>query len=145
MEISAPLSLALDNFRATGPVASEKLFPEGICLTRHIPNHVDSVASAEPQFDADALNQLIGMGFPEIRCKRALLKTGNNGPDVAMNWLFEHMEDVDIDDPLPSSNGAKPSGGPSDAELAPLVDMGFTKKQAAIAMKENVRDCFVKM
>jgi len=33
------------------------------------------------------------MGFPEIRCKKALINTGNHGADVAMNWLFEHMED----------------------------------------------------
>lgn len=39
------------------------------------------------------MNQLLGMGFPEIRAKRALLATGNNGAEMAMNWLFEHMED----------------------------------------------------
>lgn len=38
---------------------------------------------------------LLGMGFPEIRCKRALLATGN-GPDgeAAMEWLFAHMDDA---------------------------------------------------
>lgn len=40
------------------------------------------------------MNQLTGMGFPEIRAKRALIATGHNGADVAMNWLFEHMEDA---------------------------------------------------
>jgi len=40
------------------------------------------------------MTQLTGMGFPEIRCKRALLATGHNGAEVAMNWLFEHMEDA---------------------------------------------------
>lgn len=37
--------------------------------------------------------QLSGMGFPENRCKRALIATGHHGAEVAMNWLFEHMED----------------------------------------------------
>jgi len=32
------------------------------------------------------------MGFPEIRAKRALLKTGNSGAESAMEWLFSHME-----------------------------------------------------
>lgn len=50
-------------------------------------------AASEPQFDQTALEQLMAMGFPENRCKRALLNTGNNGAEIAMNWLFEHMED----------------------------------------------------
>lgn len=40
-----------------------------------------------------ALDQLIMMGFPETRCKKALIATGNNGAERAMNWLFEHMDD----------------------------------------------------
>lgn len=35
----------------------------------------------------------MAMGFGINRCKRALSNTGNNGAEVAMNWLFEHMED----------------------------------------------------
>lgn len=34
------------------------------------------------------------MGFPEIRCQRALLATGNRSADVAMEWLFSHMDDT---------------------------------------------------
>lgn len=52
-----------------------------------------TAAPAEPQFDAESMTQLTGMGFSEIRAKRALLATGHNGAEVAMNWLFEHMED----------------------------------------------------
>jgi ubiquitin carboxyl-terminal hydrolase 5/13 len=37
--------------------------------------------------------QLQGMGFPEMRCKKALLATGNSDPEAAMEWLFGHMED----------------------------------------------------
>lgn len=39
------------------------------------------------------MNALIGMGFPEIRAKRALIATDHNGPETAMEWLFAHMED----------------------------------------------------
>ncbi len=39
------------------------------------------------------MEQLLGMGFSELRCQKALLATGNNGAEVAMNWLFEHLED----------------------------------------------------
>lgn len=46
-----------------------------------------------PEFNEEAMAQLTSMGFPEIRCKRALLETGNNNAAVAMEWLFLHMED----------------------------------------------------
>lgn len=50
---------------------------------------------AEPVFDAGAMDQLSSMGFPGIRCKRALLATGNNGnAEAAMEWLFAHMDDA---------------------------------------------------
>lgn len=48
---------------------------------------------AEPSVDEAAVEQLMAMGFPRNRCMRALINTGNNGAEVAMNWLFEHMED----------------------------------------------------
>jgi ubiquitin carboxyl-terminal hydrolase 5/13 len=39
------------------------------------------------------MSQLEAMGFPTIRCQKALLATGNSDADTAMTWLFEHMED----------------------------------------------------
>jgi uncharacterized UBP type Zn finger protein len=46
-----------------------------------------------PDVDAAAVSQLEAMGFPTVRCQKALLATGNSGADMAMTWLFEHMED----------------------------------------------------
>ncbi|KAF7363760.1 Ubiquitin carboxyl-terminal hydrolase [Mycena sanguinolenta] len=61
------------------------------------PNEVElpstAAAAAAPQFDVAALAQLEGMGFPTIRCQKALLATGNSSPELAMEWLFAHMED----------------------------------------------------
>ena len=37
--------------------------------------------------------QLEVMGFPTLRCQKALLATGNQDPEAAMEWLFGHMED----------------------------------------------------
>lgn len=54
---------------------------------------VTLAAPALPEFNADAMAQLTSMGFPEIRCQRALLATGNNDATVAMEWLFLHMDD----------------------------------------------------
>jgi len=33
------------------------------------------------------------MGFPENRCQKALLVTGNSSADLALGWLLEHSED----------------------------------------------------
>lgn len=46
-----------------------------------------------PEFNAVALSQLEAMGFPTVRCQKALLATGNSDAELAMSWLFEHMED----------------------------------------------------
>ncbi|ORX60315.1 ubiquitin carboxyl-terminal hydrolase 14 [Hesseltinella vesiculosa] len=89
----------------------------------------------EPTVDSNALEQLMAMGFGENRCKRALLKTGNNGAEVAMNWLFEHMEDPDIDDPVTSG---KPAPTEANAEqVASLMEMGFSAAQVKKALRET--------
>ena len=48
---------------------------------------------ALPEFNQVALAQLEAMGFPQIRCQKALFATGNSDPEAAMEWLFAHMED----------------------------------------------------
>ena len=48
---------------------------------------------ALPEFNQAALDQLEAMGFPLVRCQKALLATGNSDPEAAMEWLFAHMED----------------------------------------------------
>lgn len=73
----------MDKYIGTGQQADEELLPE-----------TSAAAVSEPSFDQAALDQLLAMGFPENRCKRALMKTGQAGAEVAMNWLFEHMEDA---------------------------------------------------
>ena len=104
------------------------------------------------------------MGFPTIRCQKALLATGNQDPEAAMEWLFGHMEDpgtllaisfqyfffkknwvhVDIDDPIQVSSSTGPKSGPepSPEQIAMLSDMGFTSAQARKALRETVRELF---
>ncbi|KAF9204799.1 hypothetical protein BGZ49_004851 [Haplosporangium sp. Z 27] len=52
--------------------------------------------------DAD---QLVEMGFPKNRVLKALRATKNAGLQPAMDWLVEHSEDADIDDPIPEHVG----------------------------------------
>jgi len=96
-------------------------------------------AAASHQFDEQALNQLREMEFSLNASQRALLATGNNGADAAMEWLFSHMEDPDLNDPVPppsSSGGREPSAD----QITALTDMGFTTAQARKALKETGGD-----
>ena len=82
------------------------------------------------------LGQLESMGFPRVRCEKALHATGNADSEAAMNWLFSHMEDSDIDEPL---NLVGDMGGVSkdDADkVAQLGDMGISAPQARKALRE---------
>ena len=125
-------------------------------------HEVSSSASSSslPQFNTEVLMQLEGMGFPSVRCQKALLATGNSDVEAAMEWLFGHMDDPgayqpfyhlrrpahpavqDIDEPiqLNTSEGAKKGPEPSPDQIAMLADMGFTHAQARKALIETVRN-----
>jgi uncharacterized UBP type Zn finger protein len=62
-------------------------------MTQLPDRRADGVTGSGPDIDAAAVAQLEAMGFPTVRCQKALLATGNSGADTAMTWLFEHMED----------------------------------------------------
>ncbi|EDR07224.1 uncharacterized protein LACBIDRAFT_298892 [Laccaria bicolor S238N-H82] len=54
------------------------------------------------------------MGFPTFRCLNALLVTGNSDAEAAMESLFSHMDDPDIDKPIQAAQsvgGSEPSPG----------------------------------
>ncbi|CAI7639069.1 unnamed protein product [Penicillium glandicola] len=83
----------------------------------------------------EALNQLMAMGFPAVRCEKALHATGNLDPEAAMNWLFAHMEDPDIDEPLNLGQVGTSSSGEQDAtKIAQLGDMGIEASRAVRAL-----------
>jgi ubiquitin carboxyl-terminal hydrolase 5/13 len=132
-------SLSLDRYIGTGKKDDEEELPDD--------TKSSSKGSADqPTFDVAAMSQLTAMGFPEIRCQRALLATGNAGDaEAAMNWLFAHMEDADIDDPIDygahtqvkSSGGGHGAGSVDAAAVVSLQDMGFTSAQARKALRFN--------
>lgn len=65
-----------------------------------------SAAPSLPEFNQAAMEMLQSMGFPLVRCQKALLATGNESGEAAMEWLFGHMEDPDIDEPIQLGGGA---------------------------------------
>nr|ACQ59025.1 SAPK substrate protein 1 [Anoplopoma fimbria] len=45
------------------------------------------------------LESLLEMGFERNRAEKAVAHTGNQGIEQAMDWLMEHENDPDIDEP----------------------------------------------
>ncbi|KAK5887394.1 hypothetical protein CesoFtcFv8_015999 [Champsocephalus esox] len=47
------------------------------------------------------LDVLLSMGFPKTRALKALVSTGGKNVQAACDWLFSHVDDPFLDDPLP--------------------------------------------
>ncbi|KAK9478621.1 hypothetical protein V1514DRAFT_55170 [Lipomyces japonicus] len=121
---------SLDEYLSKGLQPGEELLPEETSTS--------SVNIFTP--NEGILSVLEGMGFPTERCKKALYNTGNSDPDSAMNWLFAHMEDPDIDEPLVFEVVSGTDFTADEGSIAMLVDMGFTDAQAKKALKETGSD-----
>ncbi|KAF4121487.1 ubiquitin carboxyl-terminal hydrolase 5/13 [Geosmithia morbida] len=124
----------LDAYLSKGQQPGEELLPDEVESSQQAPAFVP---------DATALAMLEGMGFPQVRCEKALHATGNSDANAAMEWLFGHMEDPDIDEPLNLGGGAASVGGAADADpekIEMLGAMGFGPPQAKKALKETDGD-----
>lgn len=128
-------AFSFDAYKSNGLQEGEELLPEdadtGSSSNRWTPNEA-------------ALSMLEAMGFPRVRCEKALHATGNEDPEAASNWLFSHMEDPDIDDPV-DFNPSSGSGGSAPTVIDPekienLGAMGFSAPQARQALKETGGD-----
>ena len=122
--------LELDKYHSSGHKSTEELLPEDV--------------ASSPAFNPNeaAVVQLEAMGFPRNRCEKALHATGNGDADTAMNWLFQHMEDPDIDAPLDlgPSQAAEGSAAISQESIDMLGAMGIGAPQARKALKETGGD-----
>ena len=85
------------------------------------------------------LQQLVEMGFSIEGCKRALINTGNNNIEAAMNWVFEHSTDPDFDTPYeaPNKRARVETQQPilDEENVALVMSMGFSRGHAIRALK----------
>jgi ubiquitin carboxyl-terminal hydrolase 5/13 len=117
-------------YKSAGLQANEEELPEDAAV-----GGASAPASNAFVPNEAALSSLESMGFPRGRCEKALHATGNSDSEAAMNWLFAHMEDPDIDEPL--NLGGAAAGGVDDADkIAQLGDMGISAPQARKALGE---------
>mmetsp|Transcript_44596 Transcript_44596/g.113972 ORF Transcript_44596/g.113972 Transcript_44596/m.113972 type:complete len:413 (-) Transcript_44596:13-1251(-) len=97
----------------------------------------------QPEVNADLMQQLKDMGFPENRVTRALHFTGTENVETAITWIVEHEADADIDDPLfvPKSS-IKPALSPEEAKrkLEEMVAVARKKKEAEEKEREKERE-----
>lgn len=115
-------------------------------------------AAVEP--DLNLVSELTMMGFSENGCKRAAIATNNANSEIAMNWVLEHMDDPDFNDPLPSAGpgadntigASAATTGSSNSDLQVdagamdmLAAMGYTSEQtrAALIATDNNIERFV--
>lgn len=65
-----------------------------------------SEAPAAPQFDEAIVQQVMELGFPRVRAEKAAVATHGQDVQAAMEWIFAHASDPDIDVPLSTPKGA---------------------------------------
>ncbi|RPA79660.1 ubiquitinyl hydrolase [Ascobolus immersus RN42] len=118
----------LDSYRSEGLQPGEELLPED-----------SDNSGSQPSFvpNPEAMGQLEAMGFPVPRCEKALYHTGNVNAEDAMNWLFGHMEDPDIDEPLNLGGKGNDAASASPEHVEQLTGMGFSAQQAKKALKST--------
>jgi len=111
-----------------------------------------------PEPDARAVEQLVEMGFPEARARKALLLHLNHRP-AAMEWLLEvgdspeadaeltdvqirHIMNASTVHPLLRMRQEASSGtqGPDETVIQRLVDMGFAREEVLSALAATNND-----
>lgn len=123
--------ISLDKYLSKGPQADEDVLNE-----EDIEEEDASEQENGEPFIADEtmMVQLNSMGFPNVRCEKALYNVQNRSAEEAMEWLLAHMDDADIDKPLDlGSKGSQKTMCDPEA-IQQLVDMGFAEARAKYAL-----------
>ena len=96
----------------------------------------------EIQFNQENVNYLLQCGVPELGAKWAL-HLSNNDPEAALILYCENSDNPDYKKPLPKIKKKKNKKSEEDlsgvnmASVESLINMGFDKKKAIIALKKT--------
>ena len=145
-EIPVPEYLDLTSWKSVGGLQPGEIqIPESFQQSHSSNESTGSVIVP----NEDIVNQLTNMGFSINGSRRAAIATQNADVELAMNWIFEHMEDPDFNDP-PSTTQIKNNGGNSDTNnnnnntvaideetVMLLTSLGYTENQCRLALKET--------
>lgn len=96
----------------------------------------------------DQLQELLAMGFGEIRAEKALFYTANPdnpnaGLEGAVQWLTDHAEDADVDFPIATVAApapAKPKMSPEEAAQKALELQQRLKREREEREKQEAKD-----
>jgi len=104
-----------------------------------IPPQPAQVPPRQIALDPASLQQLKDMGFPENRAKKALTLMRMN-VQLAMEWLLEHGDDPNIDDPIPEEAVSRiarqeTTFTPNAEAMRKLKDMGFSEEDVTQALR----------
>ncbi|XP_059141257.1 ubiquitin carboxyl-terminal hydrolase 5-like isoform X2 [Physella acuta] len=128
ISLQVPDEIDLNTLRGHGLQYGEEELPVG-----------DSPPEPPMEICEVTVGQLVDMGFPKEACTKAVFHTKNQGVEVAMNWIMEHIDDPDFATPLKTGNNNILQEGkpfePNQVGVELLMSMGFSMEQATRALK----------
>ncbi len=145
--VDVPMEFELNAyfFRGQGPQDGEVTFSETE-LNKKAPAPASASGNAgassdEVQPSEEVVGLLMSMGFTPNAAKRAAIATKNNA-DQAAEWLMNHMDDADINDPIIPKSSSSSSSKSNEKKVDPaalemLTAMGFDAKSAEFALKQS--------
>ncbi|XP_023685207.1 UBX domain-containing protein 1 isoform X2 [Paramormyrops kingsleyae] len=87
--------------------------------------------------ECTTLDSLLEMGFDRNRAEKAVAHTGNQGIERAMDWLMEHENDPDIDEPyVPPAGNVLES---SDSQETPTEPTPAAEEGAELSEEEGLK------
>lgn len=106
--VPMPVDLDLSQYKGLGPQPGEVLMSDAAGESGSSGSNSSSSATpAATVPDENLVSMLMSMGFSENGCKRAAVATNNTSDvEVAMNWILEHMEDANFNDPFDQNASA---------------------------------------
>lgn len=96
------------------------------------------------EVDAALLKECEEMGFSTNRATRAIYTTGSTSLEQVINWIVEHENDADIDEPMLVAKGTKPkvklSPEEAKAQAAELLRKAKLKREKEEKEAERLRE-----